>query len=118
MPGAAQYVAHARAVQRSMVRLPGLIAVSMRHCLEGWFKLLEGDQGAALGAFRSSEEGFKGSALAYEAGIKYTIGMLEGGESGKQRCAEVLAKVQAEGFRDIRRGLRFRVPANLELLES
>jgi hypothetical protein len=118
MPDAKRTMAAARTAQKGLARAPGPVASGMNLFVEAWFQLLAGDKAAALRACRSAHELLKGSTVPYEAGIRYMVGVLEGGESGKQMCAEVRAQIQEEGFRDIRRGLRFRLPGQLELLEG
>jgi tetratricopeptide (TPR) repeat protein len=105
-----------RSELRMLDRSRGL-AAGAGHYFEGWLHFLEGDRDAALLSLHGAKACFETTLVPYASGVKYTIGLLEGGESGRQMREEVLAQIRAEGWRDVRRGLRMRLPGNPVLLE-
>jgi predicted ATPase/tRNA A-37 threonylcarbamoyl transferase component Bud32 len=103
---------------RAIRRVPGPIAETSALAFAAWLHWIEDERERALACMRRACEISTGIEHFAIPGMHYVYGSMEGGESGKKRCDEARARIEAEGWKSWRRGLAMRVYGNLNLLDG
>jgi eukaryotic-like serine/threonine-protein kinase len=115
-PGVKDVLREVRAYNRSIQRIAGPYANVTYLAVQGWTSYLEGDPDGALRTLLSAEQAATLASHYALPSIRYAVGFLEGGASGGRKCQEVIAGIEADGFRDFRRGLSIYIPVHLSVL--
>jgi hypothetical protein len=108
----------ARGDLRALSRLPGRTPRVFALAYAGSLHYLDGERERALACMRESAELTDGIDHFCGVGVRYMRALLEGGDEGRRVRAEIRAQVEAEGWKNVERGLAIRVPGNLALFDS
>jgi hypothetical protein len=103
---------------RAIRRVPGRMAEGSALAGDAWLYWVDGERERALACVRRATQVLSDMEHFAIPALHYVYGLMEGGESGRQRCSEARAKVEAEGWKSWRRGLAMGVYGNLRLLEG
>jgi serine/threonine protein kinase/predicted ATPase/tetratricopeptide (TPR) repeat protein len=116
-PGSKEVLARVRAESSVLKRAKGPFARSTYLSLSSWILFLSGDREGTLRMLKLAEQAGADAEPFNTVAVRYMLGVLEGGESGRQRCQTVKAQLEAFGFRDFRLGLAMRTLGRLSLLD-
>jgi serine/threonine protein kinase len=115
--GLAECLQQVRVESRKIRRISGPYALVTCLSVEGWASFLEGDRDGALRTLTEAERASRSMDHYARQGLRYGVGFIAGGESGRRTCQEVVREIEAGGFRDFRHGLSFYLPVQLSVLD-
>jgi serine/threonine protein kinase len=113
----ARLVARAQVDLNGLRPLPGNNAQAWYHVAGATLQLLAGRRDAALAGIEVALKYAEATDERVAPGIRYMLGRLQGGESGRALCDQVRTQLAEEGFKNVERALAMRVPCNLRFLD-
>jgi hypothetical protein len=111
-----QLLERAQGDLRALERLPGRTPRVFALAYAGSLRHIAGDRDGALRCMRESAELAHTIDNFCATGVRYMLALLEGGQEGQRVRAAIRAQIEAEGWKNVERGLAIRVPGNLALL--